>query len=598
LDLSNISLANGRKYQRALAALHRDLRPEWYLEVGCFKGNTLTLAEGNVIGVDPNFKLEKDVVKGREQCLLYQMESDTFFDRKILKKLGVKPDFAFLDGMHLFEFLLRDFINTEEAADRSTVVALHDCCPRNVEMAARDRSTRDWAGDVWKVLVILLRERPDLDIKVYDARPTGLVVVSNLNPKSKTLRKKYDDLVEEFTNVDLDAFGLENFYSLFEFSSAEDLIFPGAATAPDSPTSAYQLDPQKPLVADIDILKSALVVPVRLDANGKSVGLGGVLDSNGDFSAKSLTFIEPHRQVNARPDFWEDSDIDFRPGTWLFGGKHDLRFGHFLVETTSRLWALDHIDTKVEGIIFLPERLPAPKGPAQRLDRTQAYLDLFAPLPPAEILVRPTRFERLIVPPQGCGAGTLAPGIPEHRLFVRNRLVQDPRSAGPKKIYISRTGLANSPGQILFERDIETAFKADGFEIFHPQDHPLREQVAAYGAAEIVVGVEGSAFHLVAYAAHATTRVGVIRRRQTAISQGIVDQLSTCLAGPAIALEAIAESFHVPGTSKMSNAVLDFQELGRQLRASGLVSSSFHLPKRSATEMVQEKTSFADSLLR
>jgi len=226
MEVVDIPLANGRRYQKALDALHRDINPEWYLEVGCHKGHSLARAPHNVIGVDPDFKFDVDVVKDREHCLLYQLESDTFFERNVLGSLKIRPELSFLDGMHHFEFLLRDFINTEKCSGKNSVIALHDCCPRDVEMAARERVTRDWAGDVWKVLVILLRERPDLDIKVYDARPTGLVVISNLSPKNKTLTEKYDDLYAEFRDVELEDFGIERFYSLFDFVSTEKLINP------------------------------------------------------------------------------------------------------------------------------------------------------------------------------------------------------------------------------------------------------------------------------------------------------------------------------------------------------------------------------------
>lgn len=233
MESSRTPLADGRKYQRVLSALHRDIDPEWYLEIGCHKGHSLALARKNVVGVDPNFKLQVDVLKDREQCLLYQMESDRFFDQEILKSMGVKPDLAFLDGMHLFEFLLRDFINTEHTCHSGSVIALHDCCPRTHEMASRERITRDWTGDVWKVLVILLRERPDLDIKVYDARATGLVVISNLDPGNTKLKQDYERLYKEFREVELSEFGFENFYSLFKFESAEDLVFPKQKTSTD-----------------------------------------------------------------------------------------------------------------------------------------------------------------------------------------------------------------------------------------------------------------------------------------------------------------------------------------------------------------------------
>lgn len=129
--------------------------------------------------------------------------------------------------MHLFEFLLRDFMNTEKRAKPTTTVALHDCCPWNARMALRDRETQAWTGDVWKTLVILLRERPDLSIKVYDAKPTGLVVIDGLDPTNTVLDDKYDALLAEFQGMGLDAFGAEAFYGLFDYHSTDAYLRSG-----------------------------------------------------------------------------------------------------------------------------------------------------------------------------------------------------------------------------------------------------------------------------------------------------------------------------------------------------------------------------------
>ena len=57
---------------------------------------------------------------------------------------------AFIDGMHLSEFALRDFIGVERLS-RWTGVAIFDDMLPGVEEAGRDRRTRAWTGDVYKV---------------------------------------------------------------------------------------------------------------------------------------------------------------------------------------------------------------------------------------------------------------------------------------------------------------------------------------------------------------------------------------------------------------------------------------------------------------
>ena len=104
-------------------------------------------------------------------------------------------DLAFIDGMHLFEFALRDFMNVERHSTPTTVIVLDDMLPRNVVEAARDRTTQDWAGDVYKLVAVLREYRPDLIVIPVDTQPTGLLVVLAPDHTSTVLRDHYDEIV-------------------------------------------------------------------------------------------------------------------------------------------------------------------------------------------------------------------------------------------------------------------------------------------------------------------------------------------------------------------------------------------------------------------
>ena len=199
----------GLFYRDCLRSLHQILRPDTYLEIGCLDGETLALAECAAIGIDAQFQPTIRVPSRAPAILLYQMPSDAFFQRfDPAALLGRGIDLAFIDGMHLVENALRDFINAERSCHPGSVVVLHDCLPLNQRMASRDRADAErggpaqfsgwWTGDVWKLLAILPRYRPDLSVRACDAPPTGLVVVQNLNPDDRTLNDAYEAIVAEF----------------------------------------------------------------------------------------------------------------------------------------------------------------------------------------------------------------------------------------------------------------------------------------------------------------------------------------------------------------------------------------------------------------
>lgn len=208
----------GIHYLDYLTQLHAALQPEWYLEVGSQTGASLARASCRVIGVDPQFRISADIHSKPPEVHLFRMTSDDFFAGGFLGRNGIAVDLAFLDGMHLFEFLLRDFMNTEKAAAKGAVVAMHDCAPLNALMAERDwdkTRTRQWTGDVWKLMPILRQYRPDLTVQLMDCAPTGLLVVSGLDPANRALDAAYDRILAEMTPLTLADYGLDQFAAHF-----------------------------------------------------------------------------------------------------------------------------------------------------------------------------------------------------------------------------------------------------------------------------------------------------------------------------------------------------------------------------------------------
>jgi glycosyltransferase involved in cell wall biosynthesis len=215
-------IANGEFYLDVLARLHKSIQPNWYLEVGTQTGASLKLSSARSISIDPAYVLRNEVVGAKPELYIFQQTSDAFFQSGRMEALNTIVDFAFLDGMHLFEYLLRDFINTERYADNNTVVVLHDCLPWNANMAVRNRSecnTNEWTGDVWKIVPVLQKYRPDITIDILDAAPTGLVIVSGLDAKNTVLADNYDEIMDKYLTEDFDSYGASNYFDAISISS-------------------------------------------------------------------------------------------------------------------------------------------------------------------------------------------------------------------------------------------------------------------------------------------------------------------------------------------------------------------------------------------
>jgi len=225
----------GAPYLQVLERLHTALRPRNYLEIGTFDGTSLALARCASIAVDPGFPFSDPAIIARvvdkPQLLLYRMTSDAFFaSHDPAALLGDRVQLAFLDGMHRCEFLLRDLINTERHCARNSVIALHDCLPVEEPMTDRTFLARPslapwrawwWAGDVWRTARLLRRVRPDLSFTVLDAPPTGLVLITNLDPGSTVLADGYDAHVRTMLSWSLDEIGVRRHLADMDPQSTE-----------------------------------------------------------------------------------------------------------------------------------------------------------------------------------------------------------------------------------------------------------------------------------------------------------------------------------------------------------------------------------------
>jgi hypothetical protein len=106
-----------------------------YLEIGCDKDvNFNAVPVAKKIGVDP--------ASGGT----HRMTSDAFFERN-----QEKFDFVFIDGLHTYEQVRRDVINSLRSLQPGGIIAIHDMLPSSWEREHVPRLHALWNGSVWKV---------------------------------------------------------------------------------------------------------------------------------------------------------------------------------------------------------------------------------------------------------------------------------------------------------------------------------------------------------------------------------------------------------------------------------------------------------------
>lgn len=213
-------LLPGMQYGAWLQWFHRNLNPRNYLEIGVNTGRSLQYAMSHTpcVGIDPNPVLEYDLSDKQQ---VYTSNSDDFFaNNNIQQMFNNKIELAFIDGLHHYDQVLKDFINVEKNSDKNTVVLLHDIYPVVPETATREWNTFYWAGDAWKFMHVLDKYRPDLCVRTIPTFPTGLGFVNNLDANSNVLENNFDTILAEFDELEYD---LSNPVNLVE-NNVEDII--------------------------------------------------------------------------------------------------------------------------------------------------------------------------------------------------------------------------------------------------------------------------------------------------------------------------------------------------------------------------------------
>lgn len=328
-----------------------------------------------------------------------------------------------------------------------------------------------------------------------------------------------------------------------------------------------------PILDNIDYLQQALVIPPPKGDANRSIQKSGVLDAQGNFVANSITWRNTN-QINLEPPMPTAEYIQTLEGRYMFAGPLFGHFGHFLVESICRFWAVQHLEGKIDGIVFVPKFQ----------NRPQHVMNVFKPLikmlgvdVPCINIEDPTRVETLYVPQQGFGMFEMIEGAPEFRDWVREKSGKSVEPDGPEKIYVSRSALPPARGSLLGEKRLEALLEAEGYSVFHPQKHSFEEQIAAYKAARCIISIDGSPLHMAALVGDPEQKIACIARRAGDLDKIFARQFKAFQGNDVVTISALIQDW-IPETdnrpSRVSFGEVDFAQMFDALKSEGFISGA------------------------
>lgn len=155
-----------------------------YLEIGCDKDEVFSQIDvESKIGVDPT--------KGGT----HRMTSDQFFITN-----NKTFDVIFIDGLHYYEQLHRDIINSLKYLNKTGIIIIHDLLPiskKQVQVPGPTNWYPGWLGDAYKVNFDLTNN-PFFDFRIVKT-DLGCGIICNVNNNKIDIPKLNTDY-EHYTN--------------------------------------------------------------------------------------------------------------------------------------------------------------------------------------------------------------------------------------------------------------------------------------------------------------------------------------------------------------------------------------------------------------
>lgn len=256
-------------------------------------------------------------------------------------------------------------------------------------------------------------------------------------------------------------------------------------------------------------------------------------------------------------------------GRHLWAGVYFGHFGHFLVETLSRLWAAKQAG--VESVIFTPRHSRL----RDFVSYQQELIDLTLPDLPVRILREPVEVEELLVAGQGFGLGQISAGTAEFHAFIREAF-RDIPAGDIENVYISRTRFGGKGG-IINEQLVEANLTAQGYTAVYPEKLSIREQLSVFKGARRVVGLDSSAFHMLGFVANPDQRICILLRRNHPAYRHIAEHIESFTGrAPDVVNELVAD--WMPERQKIANHVtwgeIDQPRLAQRLAELGLIADA------------------------
>lgn len=229
-------------------------------------------------------------------------------------------------------------------------------------------------------------------------------------------------------------------------------------------------------------LSQATITPHMAHNIGQGVRLG-VSDKFGDFIPESAIWRQSG-PVTLDTTLDSSIPVDYIDTDVIYGGCLVNHYGHFLLESLSRLWFAKENNLPIvwaSGINIKSFQKEIFELLKLNIDRMQ-------------FIENPTKFKSVTIPSPGY---IIQEGFHlVHASFLACRDVSTHTDIySESKIYLSRGRFKSHIANVKNEEILEKILHANGWCIVYPEKLSVKSQLSIFSNAKYIAGIEGSAFH-------------------------------------------------------------------------------------------------------
>ncbi len=257
----------------------------------------------------------------------------------------------------------------------------------------------------------------------------------------------------------------------------------------------------------IHTFDDAIVLPLSRSYADFNVYEYGALDNNGHYIRESGKFMQDFK------DFSLPASIPYDDREVIYCGHIANHYGHFLLETTVRLWYYlqnrNHdsvlcFSAESEDIpVFAREFFNLLGIEQQQITITTAFRQFRRMIIPEPSFVWWSHYTKDFLLPFHTAAEAIPPG-------------------GDEKIYLSRKNVCTT-AMAFGEGELEKVMNENGFKSVEFQFMSLREQISSIKGAKVIAGINGTAMHNVLFSGNSPDTI-ILNRSETPDIQYIINE--------------------------------------------------------------------------